>query len=48
MDKWTQDWPVPDVPPDTPPVPVLVVDLEDTLVHSEWSVRVSACGWCDR
>lgn len=34
-----QDWPIPQVPAGTPPVPVLVLDLEDTLVHSEWSVR---------
>ena len=37
--KLLPDWPIPQVPADTPPVPVLVVDLEDTLVHSEWSVR---------
>lgn len=36
-DKLLPDWPIPQVPPDTPPVPVLVLDLEDTLVHSEWS-----------
>ncbi|KAJ0399010.1 hypothetical protein P43SY_008330 [Pythium insidiosum] len=35
--KLLPDWPIPQVPPDTPPVPVLVLDLEDTLVHSEWS-----------
>uniref|UniRef100_A0AAV1UU70 Mitochondrial import inner membrane translocase subunit TIM50 n=1 Tax=Peronospora matthiolae TaxID=2874970 RepID=A0AAV1UU70_9STRA len=35
--KLLPDWPIPQVPADTPPVPVLVVDLEDTLVHSEWS-----------
>jgi mitochondrial import inner membrane translocase subunit TIM50 len=38
-DKLLPDWPIPQVPPNTPPVPVLVLDLEDTLVHSEWSVR---------
>ena len=37
--KLLPDWPIPQVPADTPPVPVLVLDLEDTLVHSEWSVR---------
>ncbi|TMW55667.1 hypothetical protein Poli38472_010549 [Pythium oligandrum] len=36
-EKLLPDWPIPQVPPDTPPVPVLVLDLEDTLVHSEWS-----------
>ncbi|RLN93775.1 hypothetical protein BBJ28_00015119, partial [Nothophytophthora sp. Chile5] len=35
--KLLPDWPIPQVPADTPPVPVLVLDLEDTLVHSEWS-----------
>ncbi|CCI47206.1 unnamed protein product [Albugo candida] len=35
--KLLPDWPIPQVPPNTPPVPVLVLDLEDTLVHSEWS-----------
>jgi import inner membrane translocase subunit TIM50 len=37
--KLLPDWPIPQVPADTPPVPVLVLDLEDTLVHSEWNVR---------
>uniref|UniRef100_K3WIV8 Mitochondrial import inner membrane translocase subunit TIM50 n=1 Tax=Globisporangium ultimum (strain ATCC 200006 / CBS 805.95 / DAOM BR144) TaxID=431595 RepID=K3WIV8_GLOUD len=36
-EKLLPDWPIPQVPADTPPVPVLVLDLEDTLVHSEWS-----------
>ncbi|KAF4029343.1 NLI interacting factor-like phosphatase domain-containing protein [Phytophthora infestans] len=31
--KLLPDWPIPQVPADTPPVPVLVLDLEDTLVH---------------
>ncbi|KAI9915208.1 hypothetical protein PsorP6_007068 [Peronosclerospora sorghi] len=35
--KLLPDWPIPQVPANTPPVPVLVLDLEDTLVHSEWS-----------
>ncbi|TDH71605.1 hypothetical protein CCR75_009010 [Bremia lactucae] len=35
--KLLPDWPIPQVPAGTPPVPVLVLDLEDTLVHSEWS-----------
>ncbi|OWZ17252.1 Mitochondrial import inner membrane translocase subunit TIM50 [Phytophthora megakarya] len=33
--KLLPDWPIPQVPADTPPVPVLVLDLEDTLVHSD-------------
>ncbi|CAI5723189.1 unnamed protein product [Hyaloperonospora brassicae] len=31
-EKLLPDWPIPQVPADTLPVPVLVVDLEDTLV----------------
>ena len=36
------DWPMPNVPPDLPCPHTLVLDLEDTLVRSEWSRKY---GW---
>ena len=46
LEKLLPDWPngIPGIPPNVPAPPTLVLDLEDTLLHSEWSVRdLSGC-----
>lgn len=41
-DKLLPDWPLPNMHPDTPCPPTLVLDLEETLVAADWSQKK---GW---